>query len=109
MLDALERIWMFFLENPRRLTALGKILLETGGALLIAGSIGHLICASYGIEASLTHKAPTPVSLADVYPDLPLWWVPESAFGYILSCIITVAGVYFVRTGKRLTKILNRW
>lgn len=104
----LERIEDYFIEQPGRLIALGRTLVVIGAVLLVFAAIGRLASAVPGIFSSMggTHVATK--SLAEVYPTLPTWWVPESLLGGVPALSFIGLGLWLAATGRRLRRLLAR-
>lgn len=103
----IERMIDFFLERPKRLTFLGRILVEVGGSVLVIGAIGHFATSTSSIVYTLA-KVPTPErTLADLYPSLPTWWVPESIIGSIPALTLIILGLWLATAGRRLSRYLG--
>lgn len=96
----------FILYEPRRIVKLGKALCSTGSFLIIAGLIGR--AASVGIAAieSLGGRHDVERSLADIYPTLLTWWVPETALGYAVGAALMLLGITVTKSGMRLHHLL---
>ncbi len=92
----------FFVGKPGRLTAFGKIVFHIGWAILLAGIFGAL---SRTIPEVLMHQEPK--SLAELYPSLPVWWVPESTLGFLLALILTAGGAWIALAGRRVDRLYN--
>lgn len=44
------------------------------------------------------------LTLAQLYPDWPTWWIPESAEGFVAWLFVAVVGAYLSYTAKLLQK-----
>ena len=104
----LERIEDYFLEQPGRLIALGRILVEIGAGLLVFAAIGRLASATPGIFSSMGGAQVVAKSLAEVYPTLPTWWVPESFLGGVPALLFIGMGLWLAATGRRLRRFRAR-
>ena len=69
----LEKIMDFFLANPRRMSALGELLISLSTWLGTAGLLGAVVTTAVGAMHSLAPQVqhPSAQSLADIYPALP--------------------------------------
>ncbi len=105
----LEKIMGFFLANPRRMSALGDLLINLGTWLGTAGLIGALITKAVGAVHSLAPQVqhPSVQSLADIYPALPTGWVPESAAGVFITLAIFILGLWLKQTGKQVERFIG--
>lgn len=103
----LENIAEYFLEEPKRITAVGQVLARCGIVLIMAGLGARiLVAAQTGIQL-IGHKPTGTVYLADVLPSLPTWWIPESFVGFFISICFTGAGLYYIHLGRRLTRYMK--
>jgi hypothetical protein len=81
----------------------GQALFGLGGLLIIVGLIGRAgMLAVNAVRAK--GKLPALGGLRDAYPTLPVWFVPESAFGYIVAGLLAALGIYVVLTAKTMLK-----
>ena len=102
----LERIEDYFLEQPSRLITLGRILAEVGAGLLVCAAIGRLATMAPGIIGGLGGAQGAVGTLAEVYPTLPTWWVPESIVGCLPALLFIGLGLWLAATGRRLRRLL---
>ena len=103
-----DRILNYFMTEPRRLVVAGRFAARLGVLLLLIGLCGRVATTGVALllpRASSTTQATT---LADVYPALPTWWVPETALGFVLCLILTAGGIAAAQTGKRLERYLGQ-
>ncbi|WP_421955257.1 hypothetical protein [Polaromonas sp.] len=99
----IEWLWIRILRFPDATRLLGHALM---GASFILGMFGwraHKILGlldrrlgRVGLEA--------PQSLAEMYPDLPTWWIPESPIGFTLVCLVFFIGALTAWLGKTAFK-----
>jgi hypothetical protein len=102
-----ERLTNYFLSEPGKITGLGRKFAYCGALLLLAGAIGQFATRTTNILPTLTHQAESTKMLADIYPTLPLWWVPESFVGAISSIVILIFGLALVSCGRRVDYFLR--
>lgn len=102
MLDLLPE---FLLTEPRRLMSLGRALLRAGWFILFAGAIGHAAIRATAAVHSIAKQAGVPNALADIYPSLPTWWVPESLIGCLPALLLVGAGLWLVSLGRQLQRL----
>lgn len=103
-----ERLIDCFVQRPERLIALGGALLRFGGLAAIVGLFGQVATTDATVIRSLGQVASTPTALAEIYPSLPTWWVPESGAGFALWTFIAIAGLILTHIGKQLQRAYQR-
>ncbi|HEY8359270.1 MAG TPA: hypothetical protein VIL30_17615 [Ramlibacter sp.] len=98
-----ERIYIWFMEHPRRMTSLGQLLVVCGGGLLVLAAIGKvlLLVASMG--------KPSAITLAATFPQLPTLLVPETAIGVASAFVVVLAGLVAYVHGRKFERLLARW
>lgn len=93
-----ERMMDWFLGRGR-LRATGSLITRGAAFVLMVGAVCRL----------LTHlPLPKPGSvrpLAEVLPNLPTWWIPESGLGFVFVAAIAAYGVWLVFEGKKLDRV----
>jgi len=103
-----DRIFDFFLSEPQRLIALGRALFRTGSLVVVIGLIGHV--ATTATEAIHRLGSPAvvpPQSLAELYPSLWTWWVPESIVGALPALCLMGLGLWLVAFGRRINRLYH--
>lgn len=103
----LERIEDYFLTEPERLIQLGSALAFLGGWLILFALGGHVATSAVNAIGNIGGHFGTLKTLADIYPSIPTWWVPESNIGILTAIIITVAGLWINQIGKRIRRYLE--
>lgn len=100
--------YIWWIEKPQRLIDLGRGMFTAGAIFLIAGLWGIMATRSISIFALLAPSAQSQAvkTLADLYPALPTWWIPESAFGFIIVIILAVLGFFAAIAGKQYKRML---
>jgi hypothetical protein len=88
MLDTLTQ---WFPATPRRLVQAGFAMFLAGGAVMFLAMLARL----GGDDVA---------ALALRYPDLPTWFVPESAGGYTAAAMMVCWGVWAMGSGLRLAR-----
>lgn len=99
-----EKITDYFRDDPRRMTALGSFLMGLGAALIVAGLFARIATVAIGNVGRMAGQLAPTKMLADIYPTLPTWWIPESISGAVLAIVIAAAGLWFNQTGKQYTR-----
>ena len=94
----------FLLSEPDLMVALGRGLTRGGGFWLIVGAIGHGATTAISVVQSMGHKAVVAHTIAELYPSLPTWWVPESIVGCLPAVLLVGAGVTLASMGKQLKR-----
>lgn len=69
--------------------------------MFFAGALA-LLCAAAAQLGSAA--APAGTALATRYPDLPTWFVPETALGFTLAASLVCWGVWAMGAGLRLAR-----
>lgn len=103
----LESVLNYLLNPPDRLINLGARLFHIFSALTIAGIIGRVVTTVGGVSAGMAGHKDAAVSLADIYPDFPTWWIPESALGFTFTVLFAAAGFFATRWAKKFKRIYS--
>ncbi|MDO8456820.1 MAG: hypothetical protein Q7T07_07905 [Burkholderiaceae bacterium] len=105
-MDHIENLYEWFHEQPDRIVNIGSSFLSIGFVLLIAGLWGRV--ASTAAEA-LNHldKQPAEVTLSNLFPNMPTWWIPESVLGCLFVLLLLVYGGILLFHGKRYKRIMS--
>jgi len=98
----MEAIIGFILGDRERAGNLAWAVMFAGGFLLIAGAVGNVVMKAMSAPNVLAGR-PAPTGLSEIYPDLPLFWVPEGPLGYIVACVLLIAGVWFATMVRHLS------
>lgn len=102
-----ERIISYFLTEPKHLRGLGAHLFRCGAFLAIAGLIANVYTTAVGATRSLSGQASSPVMIADIFPSLPLWWVPETFGGGFIAVLLILLGLYLSHVGKQIDRFIR--
>jgi hypothetical protein len=102
-----EGILLYFYTEPGRITSLGRFLNWLSSVLFLSAAVGHFVTTASNILPKHPGQLQTAKTLADIYPSLPLWWVPESFPGLALVVPVFIAGIYLTSYGKRLDRHLR--
>lgn len=103
----LERIHEYFYSEPGRITGLGRLIFQLGAFLLFVGAIGQVATTTINILPTIAKQPETTKMLADVYPSLPLWWVPEAWYSAIACVLLIVGGLCLNVHGKQVDRLLK--
>ena len=96
----MERIWLWFVEEPQRLVSAGRTAMRLGFVLFLAGMVGRIATAL----SAMTHR---PAALNAIAPNWLTWFVPESVFGYSVAVLLFAAGAYLIVLGKNVAKMMG--
>ena len=102
-----ERIHEYFYLEPERITGLGKFVALLGSFLFVAGVVGKVATVGVNILPTLQKHPETTKMLADIYPTLFLWWVPESLLVAIGAGALVIVGICLNAHGKRIDRLLK--
>lgn len=91
--------------KPAPLIGVGRALMALATVLGAAGLYGQVAVRAANVMQATGSAAPSR-TLAEMYPHLPTWWVPESIPAAILVIAIYGVGVWAVIRGKRLRRML---
>ena len=103
----LERVMVYFFAEPRRLENLGRTLVSIGATIILSGLLGHVAVTAIGAVSGLTGQANTVKTLAEIYPSLPTWWIPERILGALPAILAVAIGSWLNLTGKELRRFLE--
>jgi len=101
------RIEEYFLSEPERLIRLGSTLAYLGGMLIVFALLGNVATSAIGALGGFGGHANAPKVLADIYPSLPTWWIPESIIGAMPAILTVFAGLILVQSGKRIKQLMR--
>lgn len=102
----MKRIIEYFLCKPGKLSRIGKYTALFGAFLLLAGAWGNFVTGAINIIPTFARSPASAKTLVDIYPTLPLWWVPESLVGVIVAVLLLVVGFWTNTCGRRLDRFL---
>jgi hypothetical protein len=102
-----ESVAEYFYSEPGRITAYGKFLALVGAILLVAGAVGRVATVSVNVLPTLAQQPETNKTLSDIYPTLPVWWIPESLVGGAFCIIVIALGFYIFLHGKATDRFLK--
>lgn len=105
----MESIYEWFLEKPQRSIDFGRSFYWVGFFLLIVGLCGRVATTSSSVIANLVPAAQSQQAktLAEVYPTLPTWWIPEHFIGFFFVVALILVGIILEMQGKKYKRILN--
>lgn len=103
----LSQIVDFFYSKPHRISQPGRIMVQIGGYLFGLGVAGKAMALFLTAVQSLAQQPQTAMSLSEIYPTLPLWWLPETPFGFIGAGLLIVTGACLAMYGKQVDRIFG--
>lgn len=79
-------------KSPSRALVLGKAVFLVGCILILGAAFAR--AALIGINDDRSRlKQPALHTLAEAYPQLPTWMVPEGSIGYGVAAVLVVIGM----------------
>ena len=103
----LEQLSDYFISKPTRLRLFGHLLFRISSAVLVVGLIGRVAVVGASALASFGGDPSGRVTLAALCPNLPTWWVPESALGFVAICAIGMVGLAVAHIAKTWLRLLR--
>ncbi|MEC4718277.1 hypothetical protein RY831_03895 [Noviherbaspirillum sp. CPCC 100848] len=103
----LNQVDHYFHSKPNRISGAGRTLIRVGGFLFVMGIVGKALAVFLSAFQPLVQQPKATKTLTELYPTLPLWWVPETAFGFIGSGLLVVAGFCLVIYGQRTDRLFK--
>jgi hypothetical protein len=99
----IERLWMQILRFPEATRFLGNALMGVSLTMALFGWRAHKILGLFDRRFGRVGLG-APQSLAEMYPGLPTWWIPESPIGFTLVGLTFIIGVLVSWLGKSALK-----
>lgn len=98
----------YFITHPRRIKSIGRLLIISGMFITIAGLLGNLATSTTDMILNMGSPAPTQVkTLAEIYPTLPTWWIPESFIGSVPAVLFIVLGLWLTAMANQLIRVIE--
>lgn len=104
MFESLDK---YFHSEPGRITYYGRMLILIGAFLLVIGALGQVATKAVNILPTLAQQPETSKTLSDIFPTLPVWWIPESLVGGAFCIIMMALGFYIFSYGKTIDRFLK--
>jgi hypothetical protein len=98
----MERILTYLVEEPGRVTSIGRLIVRVSCVLLVAAASGNFATKATNIALSIGGKLEQQRTLSDVYPGFPLWWVPESTVAVVASILGIGVGYIIFLSGRKI-------
>lgn len=89
----METIITFILQDRNRAGKLARAAMLAGGWLLIAGALGAALMKAFSAPIVQAGKD-APATLGEMFPGVPLFWVPEGPPGYVMASFIFLGGIW---------------
>ena len=102
-----ESLADYFYSERGRITPYGRALVLVAAFLLVVGAIGQVATRATNILPTLAQHPETNKALADIYPTLPVWWIPESLAGGVFCITMMALGFYIFLHGKTVDRFLK--
>lgn len=102
-----ESLADYFYSEPDRITPYGRLLTLVGAFLLVAGALGRVATGAINILPTLARQPETNKTLSDIYPTLPVWWIPESFTGGAFCIFMIALGLCIFLHGKTIDRFLK--
>jgi hypothetical protein len=95
-------------NHPERLVTAGDVAMYSAQALLVAGMFGKVATTAMSSLSVLgTKAAERSKTLAELFPDLPTWWIPESTEAFIAAAALMAAGLWVRYVGRRYQRVFG--
>lgn len=95
-------------DQPERLVAAGDVAMYSAQAFLVAGPFGKVATTAMSSLSVLgTKAAEHSKTLAELYPNLPTWWIPETAEAFIAAAALMAAGLWVRHVGRRYQRVFG--
>lgn len=96
----------FFLLRPRRLVLMGQALLGLAGFAVVVGLIGSVVAASLASMKQIQATEHGVQPLAALLPNLPTWWIPETAMGFTTAVLLALLAIAMAEMGRKFERYL---
>ncbi len=97
--------WLFglILKNPTAVRWVGRMLFSIGGVLVLCGLRADWLLSKVARRMARANVE-GPQTLADMFPTLWTWWIPETLLGYQIAAFCLVAGFTMAQLAKHVLK-----
>lgn len=99
----METIFTFIRQDRNRAGSLARAAMLSGGWLLIAGALGAVLMNAFSARMVQAGND-APATLGEMFPGVPLFWVPEGPLGYVAAGLILLAGIWLAVLVDRLDR-----
>lgn len=99
-----EKIDMYMWHHPERVIAMGRHISLAALWMAFCGLAGYLITTAANLPLPFAGKPAGVKSLTDIYPAVPLWWVPETLAGILFVAFLFACGVSLSKYGRYMQR-----
>jgi hypothetical protein len=99
----MQTIITFIRRDRNRAGNLARAAIFSGGWLLIASAVGTVMMNAFSAPMVLAGTV-SPTTLGEMFPDVPLFWVPEGTLGYVAATVLLLAGIWLAILVNRPTR-----
>jgi len=96
----IDLVWMFVLSQPHRVTTVGRVLYRFAAFQVVTGVVAQIVVSAL----RRTQPQITARWIADVWPSVPLWWVPETVIGMIGVTTLAAIGLAIAYGGRQFER-----
>lgn len=101
----MEDVYSWLISRPGLIYNTGNCMWSAGFALLLSGLFNLLMKAA--ISPFSSPHAGQENGIAAIFPSIPTWWIPETAFGFGFALLLIVLGVLLALEGKKLKRVMD--
>lgn len=95
------------LLKPKRIALLGHCMFRFFAFLILLGMIGHAATTASSLILSMGKHTVSTSGLAELYPNLPTLFIPETFEGFAASLFMAGIGVAMVHFGNQWQRVLE--
>lgn len=99
----IEWIYAQIITHPAAVRWVGRLLFSIGGGLVILGLRAEWLISKV-MRRFARANLEGPQTLAEMYPTLWTWWIPETVFGYQVAVFLLVVGLALTQLAKSVPK-----
>ncbi|NIM49466.1 MAG: hypothetical protein GTO22_09450 [Gemmatimonadales bacterium] len=101
-----EDVWVWLYRRPALFRAAGEALFQIGAAGLLAGAFAKVVAVT---ASAVPGSAAPGGGIAQHYPNLWTWWVPESPAFLATYVAIAVAGAILASASKKVQRQMRNF
>jgi hypothetical protein len=99
----MQSIITFILRDRKRAGNLARAAIFCGGWLLVASALGAVLMKAFSAPVLLAGGI-APTNLDEMFPAVPLFWVPEGPVGYGVASLLLFGGIWLAILVNRLPR-----